>query len=128
MTDRRRSETESREAGWEKRDASVGGLLAAAAVVALLIAAPMLVLSWFDRRETGVVEDAQTLEAAANPSVIHWSEARELLQARRALAIERLSDMSWVDRDAGIARIPIEEAMRLIARQGSAPAGAGGAP
>lgn len=40
------------------------------------------------------------------------------LAAIRRQEDDELEELAWVDRDKGIARIPIEEAMRLIARNG----------
>jgi hypothetical protein len=39
-----------------------------------------------------------------------------------------LDSYGWVDRQAGIARIPLDEAMKLLAARGMAPAAAGRAP
>ena len=44
-----------------------------------------------------------------------WSEA---LQARREAQMAHLSTYGWVDEEAGIARIPIDQAMALIAENG----------
>ena len=38
--------------------------------------------------------------------------------ARNEEARRRLSSAGWVDRDAGVVRIPIEQAMDLVAQQG----------
>jgi hypothetical protein len=56
--------------------------------------------------------------AAAEPR-LQISPARDL-QEMRALEDEQLHGYGWVDRQAGIAAIPIERAMELIAQRGLA--------
>jgi hypothetical protein len=48
-------------------------------------------------------------------------------EGQRAQQLERLGSYGWVDKKAGVAFIPIDEAMRLVA-QGVRPPTAGGAP
>ncbi len=45
----------------------------------------------------------------------------------RAQEVERLGSLGWVDRNAGVAHIPIEDAMRLVV-QGVRPEPTSGAP
>ena len=70
-------------------------------------------------------------EAAAFPSI--WEIERiatprprvaglaEELQAVQATEQARLAGYEWVDREAGVARIPIERAMQLLAREDGLP-------
>ena len=39
--------------------------------------------------------------------------------ARNDEARRRLESAGWVDRDAGVARVPIEDAMEIVARRGT---------
>lgn len=95
-------------------DAVVRGVLATAlgvvAMLALVGAAVWLLLrTW---AETGPAPTA--LLAIPPPVPLAEFRAREerLLQATE-----------WIDRDAGIARIPVERAMALLARRARAPEG-----
>lgn len=58
----------------------------------------------------------ESMQAAAEPR-LQVSPARDL-QEMRALEDAQLRGYGWVDKQAGIAAIPIERAMELIARRG----------
>ena len=45
-------------------------------------------------------------------------DPRAQLQALRAYEKERLSTYGWVDKGAGVAHMPIERAMQLVAERG----------
>jgi hypothetical protein len=50
-----------------------------------------------------------------------WVHPGAELEAVRARAQQRLAATEWVDREAGVARIEIETAMRLLAERGWPP-------
>lgn len=54
------------------------------------------------------------------PAVRMTPDRVELLRAYRASKQAALESYGWVDRDAGIARIPIERAIDLVARRAAA--------
>ncbi|MER9328442.1 hypothetical protein [Mesorhizobium sp. M0488] len=60
--------------------------------------------------------EARTKGSEANPA-LQRSPGPDLA-AFRTLEDKELGRLAWVDRSAGIARIPIEDAMKLIAVQG----------
>jgi hypothetical protein len=51
------------------------------------------------------------------PPRLQWSPARDL-QELRAAEDRELHTLGWVDLDAGLARIPIENAMALLVERG----------
>jgi hypothetical protein len=52
------------------------------------------------------------------PSPRLHADDREELEALRAYEKERLTTYGWVDRESGVVRIPVNEAMRLVAEEG----------
>ncbi|HVW22556.1 MAG TPA: hypothetical protein VHC86_15180 [Opitutaceae bacterium] len=111
---------EPTEGTWEKRDASprrileIGLGLAGFVVVALLVSW-WLAGSWGSRSGTSLLGSpgAFTAGPAYRTSVERdWT-------AVRAAARARLTGYGWVDRRAGVVRIPIDRAMQLMAASGS---------
>jgi hypothetical protein len=108
---------------YEQRDASLKLIGTAAALLALGVAASIGVSAWWYharyRGATGVTPGLShrlfTHGPAAEPDIRRdW---REIESAAR----ERLHAYGWVDHGGGVARIPIERAMALVA-QGVKPA------
>ena len=102
---------------YEKQDASLRLVGIAAALLAFGIAASLGASAWWyaARYRAAVTPDPAgeatsfTHGPAAEPDIRRdWREVE-------ASARARLEGYAWVDRDAGIARIPIERAMALIA-------------
>ena len=62
-------------------------------------------------------------EPRLQPSPPGWSTPREDLQKLRAEEDEILRSYGWVDKNAGIVRIPIDEAMKLTVKKGLAARG-----
>jgi hypothetical protein len=61
--------------------------------------------------------------AAGNPSKLPpeprlQESPRQEIQSHRAAEAQRLSGYGWVDKEAGVVHIPIEEAMRLTVERG----------
>jgi hypothetical protein len=52
----------------------------------------------------------------------HLSDAQQDLRNKIQADTEANQSYGWVDRDKGIARIPVSEAMKIIAEKGSVPA------
>jgi hypothetical protein len=90
--------------------AVVGGFLlfVAAAISGLLLFLHSQAPSAFSLR---VERPFPSPELQTSPEL----DLARLTAAQRA----QLSGYAWIDRDHGIARVPIEEAMRLVARRGA---------
>jgi hypothetical protein len=95
------------------------GLLIVAVVVHLLIAG---LFRYFDAREARqpMVDYpiAATEEHRLPPEPRLQVNPRQDLLDLRAHEDDVLTSYGWVDRNAGVVRIPIDEAMRLMLRQG----------
>jgi hypothetical protein len=110
----------------EESDVNVRGifmfgmwLAAVAAVIHLAIWGVFVLL---ERRET--TQSVQEFPLAAGQELRLPPEPRLQtvprldLQALRAREDEQLQSYGWIDRDAGIVRIPIDEAMKLTLQRG----------
>lgn len=101
----------------EARDASVRVIGTTAGIIATLIALSIAVSAWmyfgrYHRAETAPSIGRQTPFTDGPSQTIDIE--RDTTAVSRA-AEERLHGYGWVDKDAGIARIPIERAMELTA-------------
>ena len=95
-----------------------GGLVAIAVVVLLVI---YVLFGFFDGRERATVPAEYPLAAEANkepPEPRLQEHPREDLSDLRAREDEILSSYGWVDRNAGVVRIPIDAAMKLTLERG----------
>jgi hypothetical protein len=110
----------------EESDVNVGavfrfgaGLTAVTAVVLVLM---RLLFGYFDRREAGQTE--RTYPFAAGQELRQPPEPRlqiaprEDLREVRAREDALLNGYQWVDKAAGVVRIPIADAMRLTVERG----------
>ena len=113
----------TREQGYEKRDASIRGLL----LFGLFLAA-VLVITFFGMKWTFEWLAAKT---PLGPPAAPFENARQLPPAPRLQAnphedletfcagqLEELSSNGWVDQQNGIVHIPIVRAMDLMLQQG----------
>lgn len=96
----------------------MGGLIVSAGIAASLVAAFVLVHA--DERGTPP-PIAPPISSVAGTVVLQAAPERDIA-AFRAEKQRLLDQYAWVDRDRGIARIPIAEAMELLARSGDAAA------
>jgi len=126
--------------GYERTDANAGGTFRAGLyMLAMMFVTALLVVPFYRllaRSETAaqppateVIESAVSEPAASFPKLVE-SEPRALA-AFRAQEEALLTSYGWVEKDKGLARIPIEAAMRIVAERGlpkfeSKPAPAGG--
>lgn len=90
-------------------------LFGAGLLVFLAIAATALSLI-FDTTPFWALAGAETQADEASPALQRFP-ASDLAAFRRQQDAE-LGKLGWVDRDAGIARVPIEDAMKLVAERG----------
>src|SRR5206468_5449842 len=94
------------------------GLVAMAAVVHLLI---WLLFGYFAARETAQSPAQFPLAVgldAVPPEPRLQSNPREDLRQLRAREDELLNSYGWIDRNAGVVRIPIEQAMKMTLQRG----------
>jgi hypothetical protein len=96
-----------------------GALVATAVVVHLLV---WVLFRVFDSRETTrVVPEYPLAIGAADrqpPEPRLQNKPREDLRLLRDQEDDLLNNYRWVDRNAGIVRIPIDEAIKITARRG----------
>ena len=93
-------------------------LLAVGVVVHVLI---LLLFNFFDARATPQAQAAYPLAVGQEdrrPEPRLQEHPREDLSALRDREDEALRSYGWVDRNAGVVRIPIEQAMRLTLERG----------
>jgi hypothetical protein len=110
----------------EESDVEIRGILGFGAgliVAAVLISFAMWVLfKYFDAREAHRVVPLYPLAAAQEnrvpPDPRLQTNPREDMNELRAREDEILTSYGWVDRNAGIVRIPIEEAMKMTVERG----------
>lgn len=118
--------------GHESRDVRFAPVLVgAAAVIALVLISAAAMVGLFD----ALVGREAALSAPLNPLAATLSrlppqprlQADPILdlQTLRAAEAERLGTYSWVDREAGLVRIPIERAIELLAARRTDTAGEG---
>ncbi|HEX3730011.1 MAG TPA: hypothetical protein VHV47_09410 [Opitutaceae bacterium] len=113
------------ETTWEKQDASPRGVLAlglslAAFVVVSLLAGWALAARWGGKSGTSQLGALGAFTAGPG----YRTSVQQDWTAVEAAARARLTGYGWVDRRAGIVRIPVERAMELMAASGSEQGGA----
>lgn len=114
-------------AGYEKRDASIGGLLQFGFWLAVLIVVTLFSMAWAFKYFSRIAPLGQP----AAPSAVVNPNLRQLPPGPmvQALPHEDLVDYcreqqaavntyGWVDQQAGIVRVPISRAMDLVLAQG----------
>jgi hypothetical protein len=117
--------------GHEPGDVSPRGVLAVAGVFVVGLALALVFVSWLEARFTGRPltlrpPTAGVANAPGAPSALprqepviplHGQPWRDLATLRHAQSA-RLSSYGWVDREAGVVRVPIDRAMEALARRG----------
>ena len=95
------------------------GLIVVAAVIHLFV---WVVFGYFEAREARQPQAAYPLarqqEQRLPPEPRLQTNPREDLRELRAAENEALTTYGWIDRSAGVVRIPIDEAMRLTVERG----------
>jgi hypothetical protein len=100
--------------------AFAAGLLALGAVVYLVV---WLLFGYLDRRETTASRErayplAVGQEDRLPPEPRLQTNPKQDLRDLRAAEEQLLKGYSWVDRNAGVVRIPVDEAMKLTLQRG----------
>lgn len=123
MAERSAAQTTNPGVAREPRDASIAAFALLGGIVAgsVLIVIVGLLLAFPSARD-----DQPKAPASAPPAPRLQVRPADDLATYRAAMQARLSSYGWSDRAAGLARVPIEEAMRRVAAEGIAdwPAGA----
>ena len=112
---------------YERTDANAGGALRAGLyMLAMMVVTALLVVPFYRllaRGETAaqppaaeVVESTVSEPAPSFPRLVE-SEPR-VLAGFRAQEEALLTSYGWVEKDKGLCRIPIDEAMRIVAARG----------
>ncbi|MCS6953361.1 MAG: hypothetical protein RMK57_02685 [Bryobacterales bacterium] len=106
---------------YETRDANIRGLTLSLVGLFVLLVISLLAMGWMfwylAAKEEGAVTAApaqRELPPAPRLQVTPESDLEAVRRAEAAL----LNSYGWVDRDAGIVRIPIDRAMELLAERG----------
>ncbi len=109
---------------YEQRDVQTRAVLGlfAGVVAAVLIAVAGLWLGWQwlerqARRQDPTISPLATLPVAPPAPRLQATPLADY-QAHRAREDERLATYGWIDRERGIARIPIDRAMKLLVQRG----------
>jgi hypothetical protein len=102
---------------YEKQDASLRIVGVAAALVTLGIVASLGVSAWWyqARYDGGGARGAAARQTSFAQGAAKEPDIQRDQSAVDAEARARLESYAWVDREAGVVRIPIERAMALLA-------------
>jgi hypothetical protein len=110
--------------GYELSDLRPGyialfGIALTAVIVAAAVIASLLIhfkAAEHSRQETPVPRLAQEREATPGPRL--QVDAHSELHQMRAAEDAALNNYGWVDKNAGIVRIPVDQAMEVLAKKG----------
>jgi hypothetical protein len=107
---------------YETRDANIRGLTISLVGLFLLLLVSLLAMGWMFWYLAAREESSPAPWAAAERDLppaprLQADPARDLENLRKAEAAV-LNSYGWVDRKAGIVRIPIERAMEVLAERG----------
>jgi hypothetical protein len=110
----------------EQSDANITAVLGfGAGLFAVIVAVSLIILGlfgFFDRREGVQAPSDYPLAAAQGqrmpPEPRLQTDPRQDLANLRAKEEEQLGSYGWVDKNAGVVRIPIDTAMRLTLERG----------
>jgi hypothetical protein len=119
-----RDESADERLGYEITDLKPGAIvlfgigLVIAMVLAVIVTTLFMRYQTFQhaRRETPVPRLAREREAAPEPRL--QVDANKELRQMRAAEDAALSGYGWVDKDAGIVKIPVDRAMEVLAKKG----------
>jgi hypothetical protein len=120
--DEEQPQAQTTSAGHEPIDTSVRAVWITGAVLAGVVIASFLLVAglmqWF------TVSDGEAPAGKMGEPVRILSDPRQLAQLRELRTQEHgmLSEYRWVDRAAGVARIPIERAIQIVGQEGFAEA------
>jgi hypothetical protein len=115
-------------AGYERSDMRPAVVLGGAAALLVILLLVLILITSFEAAVTGVpftigqprdlIQGLQAAPAPTPPAPRLEAQSGETLDPYRAAAEQKLDHYHWVNRQAGIAGIPVEQAMDLLAQQG----------
>jgi hypothetical protein len=122
------SPSEHPDVRYEKSDARFGAVIASGVLLAIFVLIAVASTDWlFDHLKDGEKRKYQPLPALAAKERAHFPDGLDKipeprlqvsepldLATLRQLEDSLLKNYGWVDRDQGVVRIPIDEAMRLL--------------
>jgi len=116
--------TQVEDLGFEPTDVSTRGFLYFLLITGILLIITCLVMiglfSYYTKTDVPIPIVAQPFRdfrALTPPPLIQTTPANDIIEYRQAQ--ERLlNSWGWIDQKRGIARMPIDQAMRLLLRQG----------
>ena len=114
--------------GYEHSDISPAVVLVGAAGLGVILAVVLVVITSFETAVTGIqpslsrptdlIEGLQAAPAPTPPQPRLEAESGQDYATYLAAEQRKLTSYHWVDRQAGIAAIPVERAIDLLAQQG----------
>ena len=116
-------DTTSRYPGHETRDINIRVVALFALSMAVVLAGSLVLMGWlfgvFAGKPLGRGRSAPIAETRPYPPAprLQASPTRDMQEMRRT-ENTRLQSYGWIDQTAGIARIPIDQAMELLATRG----------
>ena len=108
-------------ARYERTDASPSGVALSALGLALGIALTLLAAAWLYRSHAHVLPRSPLAEKASafrNGTTAQTGVVKDWIEQDRLVRVH-LHSYGWVDREAGIVRIPIERAMSRLVEESS---------
>jgi hypothetical protein len=110
----------------ESSDVNVGAILRYGAGLAMVVAVVLLFLVWLmgvyegqhERAQTQVFPMAADQQDRRPPEPRLQDNPQQELRDLRAKQEGLLNGYGWVNKEGGVARIPIEEAMRIVVEKG----------
>ncbi len=108
---------------YEPRDTNIRGVVMFGIGLTALVAVALLLMGWLfrflaERKEPGPTPSPLALERTVPPEPRLQVRPNTDIEKMRAAAQAALNSYGWVDRQAGVVRIPIERAIELTAQRG----------
>ena len=124
QSDLHRDQSTDLPTGYERSDLKPGTIALFGIGLAVVIGAAVVITSLFvdyralqhSRQETPVPRLAGEREATPEPRL--QVDAPKELRQMRAAEEAALNSYGWVDKDAGIVKIPVDRAMEILAKKG----------
>lgn len=123
------------EVSFEEQDVKVGNIYAYLLALGLAVVASLLVCVYVLRFTTGVATSSETAPPPSRQALGpdyralppeprlqgvpgHTTDPQQDLRDKLKADTEANEQLRWIDRNAGIAQIPVEDAMKIIAEKG----------